>query len=119
MKSLLRAVLCALLLVIGALAAPAVAPAHAAPPPAGGTGTGPGEAWTPPLSTRGRYIVDAQGNRFRLRSGNWDGAQGSWNGSGDRNDPATHHSGQNAHGIPIGLDRTPCPPCSPTSAPWG
>ncbi|MFJ3923240.1 glycoside hydrolase family 5 protein [Streptomyces sp. NPDC090022] len=66
-------------------------------------------AWTPPLSTRGRYIVDAQGNRFRLRSGNWDGAQGSWNGSGDPADPATHHAGQPSYGIPIGLDRAPLP----------
>lgn len=108
MKSLLRAVLCALLLVAGALSAPSAQPAHAAATPSAAA-TGTAEAWTPPLSTRGRYIVDAQGNRFRLRSGNWDGAQGSWNGSGDRDDPATHHSGQNAHGIPIGLDRVPLP----------
>src|SRR5690242_775780 len=37
--------------------------------------------WQAPLSTRGRYIVDADGNRFRLKSANWDGAQGSWTGS--------------------------------------
>ncbi|WP_030960865.1 glycoside hydrolase family 5 protein [Streptomyces sp. NRRL S-378] len=108
MKSLLRAVLCALLLT--AVAVPAQAaqasrtPVAAPAPVANSAG-----AWIPPLSTRGRYIVDAQGNRFRLRSGNWDGAQGSWNGSGDRNDPATHHSGQNANGIPLGLDRVPLP----------
>ena len=63
------------------------------------------EAWTAPLSTRGRYIVDADGRRFRLKSANWDGAQGSWNGSGDLDDPANHHGGQDAHGIPVGLDR--------------
>lgn len=54
-------------------------------------------------------MVDARGERFRLRSGNWDGAQGSWNGSGDRNDPATHHAGQDSHGIPLGLDRVALP----------
>lgn len=64
-------------------------------------------AWQPPLSTRGRYIVDAAGNRFRLKSANWDGAQGSWTGSGDIADPANHHAGQNSYGIPLGLDRVP------------
>ncbi len=107
MKSLLRAVLCAILLLVGVVAAPYAGPALAAPAPEPAAGAGGAETWTPPLSTRGRYIVDAQGNRFRLRSGNWDGAQGSWNGSGDPGDPATHHSGQNAHGIPVGLDRVP------------
>ncbi|MFB6807686.1 glycoside hydrolase family 5 protein [Streptomyces sp. NPDC056387] len=108
MKRLIRALSGALVLLVAvppAVAAPVPAPVAAA---AGRTATGT-EAWTPPLSTRGRYIVDAQGNRFRLRSGNWDGAQGSWNGSGDRNDPATHHAGQNSSGIPIGLDRVPLP----------
>ncbi|MDX6763921.1 cellulase family glycosylhydrolase, partial [Streptomyces sp. F8] len=112
MKSLLRAALCALLLTAGAVpaqAAQAVATAEAPPAAQAVATAGAAEAWTPPLSTRGRYIVDAQGDRFRLRSGNWDGAQGSWNGSGDRNDPATHHSGQNAHAIPLGLDRVPLP----------
>ncbi|MFE0382071.1 glycoside hydrolase family 5 protein [Streptomyces inhibens] len=85
------------LFVPGAAAAPAAHPAAA--------GVHPAAAWTAPLSTRGRYIVDADGRRFRLKSGNWDGAQGSWNGSGDINDPAGHHAGQNSHGIPIGLDR--------------
>ncbi|KJY45191.1 glycoside hydrolase, partial [Streptomyces sp. NRRL S-444] len=104
MKSLVRALFGAVLLLAGVL------PAVAAPVPAAAAPAAPaGEAWTPPLSTRGRYIVDADGNRFRLRSGNWDGAQGSWSGSGDRNDPATHHSGQNSNGIPIGLDRVPLP----------
>jgi aryl-phospho-beta-D-glucosidase BglC (GH1 family) len=63
--------------------------------------------WQPPLSTRGRYIVDAAGNRFRLKSANWDGAQGSWTGGGDAADPAQHHAGQDSHGIPLGLDRVP------------
>lgn len=31
------------------------------------------EDWTGPLSTRGRWIVDADGDRFKLRSGNWHG----------------------------------------------
>ncbi|WP_371680171.1 glycoside hydrolase family 5 protein [Streptomyces sp. NBC_01276] len=107
MKSLLRVVLSVLLLAGGALpavAAPAPPPAPEAAPPAAADA-----AWTPPLSTRGRYIVDARGERFRLRSGNWDGAQGSWSGSGDRNDPATHHAGQDSHGIPLGLDRVALP----------
>jgi len=63
--------------------------------------------WQPPLSTRGRYIVDANGNRFRLKSANWDGAQGSWTGSGSTADSANHHAGQNSYGIPLGLDRVP------------
>ncbi|MFJ3306467.1 glycoside hydrolase family 5 protein [Streptomyces sp. NPDC086549] len=67
------------------------------------------DTWQPPLSTRGRYIVDAQGNRFRLRSANWDGAQGSWTGSGSVTDPANHHAGQNSYGIPLGLDRASLP----------
>ncbi|WP_327130921.1 glycoside hydrolase family 5 protein [Streptomyces sp. NBC_01343] len=112
MKSLIRALSGALVLLAGALPAVAAPTSAAAAPaaPVSVSATAPAaEAWTPPLSTRGRYIVDAQGNRFRLRSGNWDGAQGSWNGSGDRNDPATHHAGQNSGGIPIGLDRVPLP----------
>lgn len=64
-------------------------------------------AWTPPLSTRGRYIVDANGNRFRLRSGNWHGASGTWEGSGDVNDDTKHHIGQNSHTLPLGLQYIP------------
>ncbi|KUN09741.1 glycoside hydrolase [Streptomyces yokosukanensis] len=64
-------------------------------------------SWSAPLSTQGRYIVDSQGNRFRLKGANWDGAQGSWTGSGSIDDPANHHAGQNSHGIPLGLDRVP------------
>ncbi|MFJ6836952.1 glycoside hydrolase family 5 protein [Streptomyces sp. NPDC091209] len=67
------------------------------------------ETWQPPLSTRGRYIVDANGNRFRLKSANWDGAQGSWTGSGSIDDPANHHAGQDSYGIPLGLDRATLP----------
>ncbi|GAA3825631.1 glycoside hydrolase family 5 protein [Streptomyces chiangmaiensis] len=67
------------------------------------------DVWQPPLSTRGRYVVDGAGNRFRLRSANWDGAQGSWTGSGSTTDPANHHAGQNSYGIPLGLDRVPLP----------
>ncbi|MFF7355800.1 glycoside hydrolase family 5 protein [Streptomyces filipinensis] len=66
-------------------------------------------SWSAPLSTRGRFIVDSQGHRFRLRGANWDGAQGSWTGSGDITDPADHHAGQDSHGIPLGLDRVPLP----------
>lgn len=63
-------------------------------------------SWTAPLSTVGRYIVDADGDRFKLESANWDGAQGHWSGSGDKNDPANHNSGM-SYDIPMGLDRVP------------
>ncbi|MEU6880536.1 cellulase family glycosylhydrolase [Streptomyces sp. NPDC046712] len=108
MQSLLRVVRGVLL--VGALLLPALpgAAAQAAPLPGAPVAAATPD-WTPPLSTRGRYVVDADGKRFRLRSGNWDGAQGSWNGSGDIADPANHHAGQPSHGIPIGLDRTPLP----------
>ncbi|MEU3403289.1 cellulase family glycosylhydrolase [Streptomyces sp. NPDC006670] len=115
MRSLVRVlVLLSVLLLAGGAVLPAAAPALAAAPappaapPARPAGADP-EPWTPPLSTRGRYVVDARGNRFRLRSGNWDGAQGSWSGSGDIADPANHHAGQDSHGIPLGLDRVPLP----------
>nr|WP_197686490.1 cellulase family glycosylhydrolase [Actinoplanes derwentensis] len=84
------------LALIAALILPAV-PAEAADDP----------GWTAPLSTRGRYIVDADGNRFKLRSGNWHGASGTWNGSGSDTDDAEHHAGENAGRTPLGLDRAP------------
>ncbi|MGW2960996.1 cellulase family glycosylhydrolase [Streptomyces sp. NPDC001220] len=93
-----------------ATAAPRPAAASSAPrsaataPVASAVGT-----WQPPLSTRGRYIVDAAGNRFRLKAANWDGAQGSWTGSGNSSDPAAHHAGQDSYGIPLGLDRASLP----------
>ncbi|MBN6040083.1 glycoside hydrolase family 5 protein [Amycolatopsis sp. 195334CR] len=64
-------------------------------------------SWAAPLSTRGRYIVDANGDRFKLKSANWHGASGTWNGEGDINDPATHHAGERAYQTPLGLDRVP------------
>ncbi|KAJ7685918.1 glycosyl hydrolase [Mycena rosella] len=64
-------------------------------------------AWTPPLSTRGRYVVDADGNRFKLKGGNWHGASGTWTGSGDINDDANHHANENAHTMPLGLQYVP------------
>lgn len=106
---LLRAIPGVLMLLVGLLPAVAATPAAAAAVVPAVAPVPAAPAWTAPLSTRGRYIVDANGDRFRLRSGNWDGAQGSWNGSGDRDDPATHHSGQDSHGIPLGLDRVPLP----------
>ncbi|MFJ2237249.1 glycoside hydrolase family 5 protein [Streptomyces sp. NPDC087859] len=63
--------------------------------------------WTAPLSTRGRWIVDADGHRFKLRSGNWHGASGTWNGSGSTEDDANHHAGENSGRMPLGLDRAP------------
>ncbi|MDR7276780.1 glycoside hydrolase family 5 protein [Catenuloplanes atrovinosus] len=65
------------------------------------------DGWTAPLSTRGRYVVDATGARFKLKSGNWHGASGTWTGSGDTAVDANHHAGENAHRIPMGLDRAP------------
>ncbi|MDH6115073.1 endoglucanase [Kitasatospora sp. MAP12-15] len=62
-------------------------------------------SWTGPLSTRGRYIVDANGNRFKLASGNWEGAQGTWLGSGAVDDPANNAHGEPSYSLPLGLDR--------------
>jgi hypothetical protein len=89
-----------------ALAPAAVATAHAQ---VGGqvSAIGAAATWTPPLSTRGRYIVDANGQRFKLRSGNWHGASGTWTGSGDAALDANHHAGENSGRIPLGLDRAP------------
>ncbi|MGX4736135.1 glycoside hydrolase family 5 protein [Kitasatospora griseola] len=98
-------------LLLGALAP--VASAATVPPAAGPTAapvlTGPqlAASWTGPLSTRGRYVVDANGERFKLKSGNWAGAQGTWQGSGDVRDPANHQARQLSNNIPLGLDRTP------------
>jgi endoglucanase len=63
--------------------------------------------WQGPLSTRGRYIVDTNGDRFKLKAANWHGASGTWNGSGDVNDPANHHAGEKSDQVPLGLDRAP------------
>ncbi|MFJ8796524.1 glycoside hydrolase family 5 protein [Streptomyces sp. NPDC102487] len=103
--TLASAVLLLLATAPGAVAAPAVSSAASAAPAVEATA----DTWQPPLSTRGRYVVDADGNRFRMKSANWDGAQGSWTGSGSTDDPANHHAGQNSHGIPLGLDRVPLP----------
>ncbi|MFJ1704920.1 hypothetical protein [Kitasatospora sp. NPDC088346] len=64
-------------------------------------------SWSGPLSTRGRYIVDTKGNRFKLKAGNWSGAQGTWEGNGSESDPANHQAHQMSNNIPLGLDRTP------------
>lgn len=69
----------------------------------------PVEDWEPPLSTRGRYVVDAKGERFKLRSGNWHGASGTWTGSGSPDDPANNHAGEKSDRMPLGLDRAPMP----------
>lgn len=55
-----------------------------------------------PLSTEGRYIVDACGDRFKLKAGNWYGASGS-----QYPDSTAHHGGVDTHEIPYGLDRKP------------
>ncbi len=79
----------------GFVAVPALPASAAADPP----------AFAGPLSTRGRYIVDANGDRFKLKSANWHGGSGTWTGSGDVNDPANHHAGEIAYQTPLGLDR--------------
>ncbi|MFE3105494.1 glycoside hydrolase family 5 protein [Nocardia tengchongensis] len=58
-----------------------------------------------PLSTSGRYIVDAGGNRVKLKSGNWHGSSGTWNGSGDDEVTANNFAEENGHRAPLGLDR--------------
>ncbi|WP_269936601.1 glycoside hydrolase family 5 protein [Arthrobacter sp. HY1533] len=88
-----------------------VSPANAAPaddPIQELTGAQLAASWTAPLSTRGRYIVDANGTRFKLKSANWDGAQGHWNGTGSAQDPANSNSGM-SYDIPMGLDRVALP----------
>ncbi|GAB2544446.1 glycoside hydrolase family 5 protein [Nocardia heshunensis] len=88
-----------LLLAAGLLLAPTVhftPPAQAAPTGLKG-----------PLSTRGRYIVDAAGNRVKLKSGNWHGSSGTWTGSGDDDDPANNFAQETGHRAPLGLDRVP------------
>ncbi|MFD9516904.1 glycoside hydrolase family 5 protein [Streptomyces sp. NPDC059979] len=107
----------AVALLLGALAAAPAAAAPAIPaipatraiPSAPGSSAVLADSWRPPLSTRGRYVVDADGNRFKLKSANWQGAQGTWSGSGDINDPAGHHDGEKADQMPLGLDRAPIP----------
>ncbi len=102
-------------LAAGSLLIGAVPAAVAAATPAAVAGSGPvvltgqqlAASWTGPLSTRGRYIVDAKGNRFKLKAGNWDGAQSHYLGSGDASDPADNQAGEVSNNIPMGLDRTP------------
>ncbi|MFE2727835.1 glycoside hydrolase family 5 protein [Kitasatospora sp. NPDC059327] len=104
---------------LGVLASPGTAPAAPAPGAPGVTaaaavpevltGAQLAASWTGPLSTRGRYVVDATGDRFKLRSGNWSGAQGTWQGSGSTTDPANNQAGQVSYNLPLGLDRAPLP----------
>ncbi|MEU8620561.1 cellulase family glycosylhydrolase [Streptomyces sp. NPDC048623] len=107
-RTLLGAALAAALLAAGIPAASATTsdpvPTTAASVSAG---SALADSWQPPLSTRGRYIVDANGDRFKLTSGNWHGAQGSWTGSGDIADPANHNAGEKSDEMPLGLDRAP------------
>nr|WSX48690.1 glycoside hydrolase family 5 protein [Streptomyces sp. NBC_00974] len=111
MRRPLRPAVLAAALLLGALGASPAAVASAsgttATPAAAGAPAALSDSWRGPLSTRGRYIVDADGNRFKLKSANWHGAQGSWSGSGDINDPASHHDGEKADEMPLGLDRAP------------
>ncbi|MER7671412.1 cellulase family glycosylhydrolase [Kitasatospora sp. NPDC096128] len=108
-----RAVL-AVAALLAALVSAVPSPAQAAPstPTAAPvltvlTGAQLAASWTGPLSTRGRYVVDADGDRFKLKAGNWAGAQGTWEGSGSTTDPAHNQAGQVSYNIPLGLDRAP------------
>ncbi|MFJ4790661.1 glycoside hydrolase family 5 protein [Streptomyces sp. NPDC088794] len=106
--SLVRATLAAVLLLVLPVPVSTASAESGAEPAAPAPVTSPVVAatdWTPPLSTRGRWIVDANGNRFKLRSGNWHGASGTWNGSGSTDDDANHHAGENSGRMPLGLDR--------------
>ncbi|MFB7609601.1 glycoside hydrolase family 5 protein [Streptomyces gardneri] len=87
--------------------ASALAPAAVTDAPVALTGEQLAASWTGPLSTRGRYIVDADGDRFKLKASNWAGAQGTWEGSGSESDVANHQADQKSNNIPLGLDRTP------------
>ncbi|MFI8089383.1 glycoside hydrolase family 5 protein [Streptomyces sp. NPDC086080] len=102
--SLAKAILTTVLLLAPLVPGPAAAVPRET---ASGTEVAAVDDWTAPLSTRGRWIVDADGDRFRLRSGNWHGASGTWNGSGSADEDANHHAGENSHRIPLGLDRAP------------
>ncbi|RKE22537.1 glycoside hydrolase family 5 protein [Streptomyces sp. TLI_171] len=104
-RALSAATALALCLPLSAAAARAAPTAAAAPPVL--TGPQLAVSWTGPLSTRGRYVVDANGNRFKLKSGNWAGAQGTWQGSGSTTDPANNQAGQVSYNLPLGLDRAP------------
>ncbi|MFF2073662.1 glycoside hydrolase family 5 protein [Kitasatospora sp. NPDC058162] len=99
---------------LAALASAVPSPAQAAPaapstPTAAPVLTGArlAASWSGPLSTRGRYVVDANGDRFKLKAGNWAGAQGTWEGSGSTTDPSHNQAGQVSYNIPLGLDRAP------------
>ncbi|MFF2778487.1 glycoside hydrolase family 5 protein [Streptomyces sp. NPDC058052] len=87
--------------------ATALAPAAATDAPLALTGPQLAASWTAPLSTRGRYVVDADGDRFKLKAGNWSGAQGTWEGSGSVDDVTNHQADQKSNNIPLGLDRAP------------
>ncbi|KOG07217.1 MULTISPECIES: glycoside hydrolase family 5 protein [Streptomyces] len=107
-RALPGAALAAALLAAGTTAAPAApVPGPTAAAPASAAATALADSWQPPLSTRGRHVVDADGDRFKLKSANWHGAQGSWTGSGDRADPANHNAGEKSDQMPLGLDRVP------------
>ncbi|MFJ1707644.1 glycoside hydrolase family 5 protein [Kitasatospora sp. NPDC088346] len=106
-RGVLAALASASLLVTAAPGPAAAAPRAATSAPVALTGPQLAASWTGPLSTRGRYVVDANGNRFKLRSSNWAGAQGTYQGSGDVNDVNNHQAHQKSDNIPLGLDRTP------------
>jgi aryl-phospho-beta-D-glucosidase BglC (GH1 family) len=109
-----RATIASLALLTSALALPGsahAAPGVAAPAsaslPTATTASSLAASWTGPLSTSGRYVVDATGNRFKMIGGNWDGAQGHYLGSGSTTDPADNEHGEVSYNVPLALDRAP------------
>ncbi|GAA2035137.1 hypothetical protein GCM10009839_39740 [Catenulispora yoronensis] len=107
-----RSILCSLALLGSGLFAPglsvsAASAASAASSVAPSPGSSLAASWTGPLSTSGRYVVDANGNRFKMIGGNWDGAQGHYLGSGSTTDPADNQAGEVSYNVPLALDRTP------------
>ncbi|MCW2638882.1 MAG: glycoside hydrolase [Dactylosporangium sp.] len=95
------------LLAAVALAVPALAEFRATASAPRTAGPDLAASWAGPLSTQGRYVVDARRNRFKLKSGNWHGGSGTWNGSGDPGDPTNNHAGEKSDQMPLGLDRVP------------
>ncbi|WP_406286580.1 glycoside hydrolase family 5 protein [Embleya sp. NBC_00896] len=100
----------ALTALVAALLVPTTAAQAESPGPNGAPATTDlATSWTPPLSTQGRWIVDANGDRFKLKSGSWHGASGTWSGSGDINDPANYHDNEISYELPMALDRVAIP----------
>lgn len=98
---------CALAYVLALIWAQAAARATLQPASSPASSASLLDTWTPPLSTRGRYIVDSTGTRFHLRGGNLHGASGTYLGRGRYDDASNHHAGEVAYQTILCLDRKP------------